>query len=180
MIVTSRRGTRISRLLAVVLRPLLAGRGSASSGPGGIRVVVRRDAIYPSLAWNAGVLLPCLALLALALSGCGTIAAEPGEKPVVFQKGRIAAGTYLSSVVVREDGCQPFGTACTKAGSLGAVIFLPRVQGTPGWLYEVFAHELCHAVAGVQGKHGKADPCHNEDGGAIHVNPAELAGYRPR
>jgi hypothetical protein len=63
---------------------------------------------------------------------------------------------------------------------LGAIIFLPRVQGTPEWLYEAFAHELCHAVAGVQGKHGKADPCHNEDGGAIHVNQAELAGYRPR
>lgn len=178
MIATSGRGTRISRFRAAVFSPLLAGRGGASTGPDGNRVVARRDAIYPSLAWSVGVLLPCLALL--ALSGCGTIAADPGEKPVVFQKGRIAAGTYLSSVVVREDGCQPFGTACTKAGPLGAVIFLPRVQGTPGWLYEVFAHELCHAVAGVQGKHGKADPCHNEDGGAIHVNPAELAGYRPR
>src|SRR3990172_9081062 len=111
MIVTSPRGTRISRLLAVVLRPLLAGCASAYSDPDGIPVVVRPNAIYPSLAQIAGVLLPCLVLL--ALSGCGTIATEPGEKPVVFQKGRIAAGTYLSSVVVREDGCQPFGTACT-------------------------------------------------------------------
>jgi uncharacterized protein YceK len=178
MIATSGHGTKISRLLAVVFPPLLAGCASAYSGPDGIRVVVRRNAIYPSLAWDARALLLCLALL--ALSGCGTIAAEPDEKPAVFQKGRIAPGTYLSSVIVRQNGCQPFGTACTKAGPLGAIIFLPRVQGTPEWLYEAFAHELCHAVAGVQGKHGKADPCHNEDGGAIHVNAAELTSFRPR
>lgn len=178
MIVTSPRGTRISGLLAVVLRPLLAGCASAYSDPDGIPVVVRPNAIYPSLAQIAGALLPCLALL--ALSGCGTIAAAPDNQPAVFQKGRVAPETYLSSVIVKRDGCHPYGTACTKAGPLGAIIFLPRVQGTPEWLYEVFAHELCHAVAGVQGKHGKTDPCHNEDGGAIHVNPAELAGYRPR
>jgi hypothetical protein len=121
----------------------------------------------------------CLALL--ALSGCGTIAARPDNQPAVFQKGRIAPQTYLSSVIVGgRDGCRPFGTACTIAGPLGAIIFLPRVQGAPEWLYEVFAHELCHAVAGVQGKRGTADPCHGEDGGAIHVNAAELAGFRPR
>ncbi len=178
MSATSGRGTRISRLLAVVFPPLLAGRARASSGPDGTRVVVRPTAISPALTWIARALLPCLALL--ALSGCGTIAADPGNRPAVFQKGRIAADTYLSTVVVREDGCQPFGTACTKAGPLGAIIYLPRIQGTPEWLYEVIAHELCHAVAAVQGKRGKADPCHNEDGGTIHVNAAELAGYRPR
>lgn len=129
-------------------------------------------------AWNAWTLLPCLALL--ALSGCGTIAAGPDKQPTVFQKGWIAPDTYLSRVIVRSDGCQPFGAACTKAGPLGAIILLPRVEGAPEWLYEAFAHELCHAVAGVQGKHGKADPCHNEDGGVIHVNAAELTHFRPR
>jgi hypothetical protein len=34
-------------------------------------------------------------------------------------------------------------------------------------------------VAGVQGKRGEADPCHGEDGGAIRVNAADLAGFRP-
>jgi hypothetical protein len=129
-------------------------------------------------ASNAWILLPCLALL--ALSGCGTIAAGPDNQPTVFQKGRIGPQTYLSSVIVGRDGCRPFGSACTIAGPLGAIIFLPRVQGTPEWLYEVFAHELCHAVAGVQGKRDGADPCHGEDGGAIHVNAAELGGFRPR
>jgi hypothetical protein len=128
-------------------------------------------------ARNAWTLLPCLALL--ALSGCGTIAAGPDKQPTVFQKGRIAPETYLSSVIVRQDGCRPYGSACTIAGPKGAIIFLPRVQGTPDWLYEVFAHELCHAVAGVQGKRGEADPCHSEDVGAIHVPAADLAGFRP-
>src|SRR3990172_7019696 len=122
MIVTSPRGTRISRLLAVVLRPLLAGCASAYSDPDGIPVVVRPNAIYPSLAQIAGALLPCLAML--ALSGCGTIAAAPDNQPAVFQKGRVAPETYLSSVIVKRDGCHPYGTACTKAGPLGAIIFL--------------------------------------------------------
>jgi hypothetical protein len=129
------------------------------------------------IAWKTRTLLPCLALL--ALSGCSTVAAGPDKQPTVFQKGRVAPETYLSSVVVRPDGCHPYGSACTIAGPKGAIIFLPRVQGVPAWLYEAFAHELCHAVAGVQGKRGEADPCHSEDGGAIHVPPAELAGFRP-
>jgi hypothetical protein len=128
-------------------------------------------------ARNAWTLLPCLALL--ALSACGTIAAGTDNQPTVFQKGRVAPETYLSSVIVGRDGCHPYGSACTIAGPLGAIIFLPRVQGTPDWLYEVFAHELCHAVAGVQGKRGEADPCHEEDSGTIRVNAADLAGFRP-
>ena len=133
-------------------------------------------------AWKAWCLLPGLALL--ALSGCGTIAtgpvktALPDNPPTVFQKGRVAPETYLSSVIVGQGGCHPYGSACTIAGPKGAIIFLPRVQGAPEWLYEVFAHELCHAVAGVQGKRGDADPCHGDDGGVIKVNAAELAGSR--
>lgn len=137
----------------------------------------RQIAKSSGTAWNTWTLLPCLALL--ALSGCSTVAAGPDKQPTVIQKGRVAPDTYLSSVIVGQDGCRPYGSACTVAGPKGAIIFLPRVQGVPQWLYEVFAHELCHAVAGVQGKRGEADPCHSEDGGTIQVNAAELAGVRP-
>ena len=146
---------------------------------GGVNKSMNRQIAKPSrTARKAWPLLPCLVLL--ALSGCGTIASPASNQPAVFQKGRIGPETFLSSVIVGQNGCRPFGTACTVAGPKGAIIFLPRVQGTPEWLYEVFAHELCHAVAGVQGKGGATDPCHDEDGGTILVKAAELTGLRPR
>jgi hypothetical protein len=46
MDVTSTRGMKISRLLAVALPLLLAGCTSGFSGPDGMRVVVKPNAIY--------------------------------------------------------------------------------------------------------------------------------------
>ncbi len=120
----------------------------------------------------------------LVFSGCASAgpSAQSAGQPLVFQKGQIAPQSYLSSVIVVKGGCQPFGAACTIAGPTGATIILPRTEGMPEWLYEVFAHEMCHALAGVKGHTGKADPCHNEDGGVIHAHAAQvdLTSFRPR
>ncbi len=124
-----------------------------------------------------------LVLGLVVFSGCAATQSlgEPAGRPMVFQKGQTAPQAYLSSVIVLKGGCQPFGTACTIAGPTGATIILPRAEGMPDWLYEVFAHELCHAVAGVQGLKGTADPCHSEDGGVIRAQAqVDLTSFRPR
>ena len=118
-----------------------------------------------------------LTLALLALSGCA--ASIEGGKPAVYQKGEIAPHAYLSSIVVLKEGCKPYGAACTIASPSGATVILPRIDGAPEWVYEVFAHELCHAVAGVRGLKGEADPCHDEDGGVIRVS-AQSAGWAAR
>ena len=85
MIATSRRGTRISRFLAVAFPPLLADCTSAHSGPDGIRAGVRRDPIYPPVAPPAPTgkspappratrnsIVATLLLLAVGVSGCSS------------------------------------------------------------------------------------------------------------
>ena len=120
----------------------------------------------------------------LVFSGCASAgpSAQSVGQPLVFQKGQVAPQSFLSSVIVVKGGCQPFGAACTISGPTGATIILPRTEGMPEWLYEVFAHEMCHALAGVKGHTGKADPCHNEDGGVIraHAAQVDLTSFRPR
>ena len=61
MIATSRPGTRIFRLLAAALPLLLAGCTSAYSGPDGMRVVVRPNAIYVVMPGPAAARTMCVA-----------------------------------------------------------------------------------------------------------------------
>ena len=91
----------------------------------------------------------------LVFSGCASAgpSAQSVGQPLVFQKGQIAPQSYLSSVIVVKGGCQPFGAACTISGPTGATIILPRTEGMPEWLYEVFAHEMCHALAEIGRAH---------------------------
>jgi len=104
-------------------------------------------------------------MVSLALAGCasGYSVAAPFEE--TYKKGETSPNVFLSTVIVRPDGCAPLGTACTMAGPRGAVVIVPFSAETPSWMYEMFAHELCHAVAAV--KELRPDPCHQEDHGKI-------------
>jgi hypothetical protein len=53
------------------------------------------------------------------------------------------------------------------AGPAGASLIVPLSEHIPGWMYEVFAHELCDVVVVV--RQFRHDPCHTEDDGKIRV-----------
>lgn len=93
MLATSRRGTRISRLLAVTFPLLLAGCTSAYSGPDGMRVVVRQNAIYMIMPGPEATRTMCVAagMRAPGLDGPMLAAAN---------------GLTLSDAGMRAAGCQ--------------------------------------------------------------------------
>jgi hypothetical protein len=105
MIATSRRGTRISRLLAVALPLLLAGCTSAYSGPEGMRVVVRPNAIYVVMPGPAAARTMCVAagMRAPGLDGPMLTAAIG---PTLSDAGSGAAGCQglVRSVIVCATG----------------------------------------------------------------------------
>ncbi len=105
MIATSGRGTRFSRLLAVVFSPLLAGRGSASSGPNGIRVVVRRDAIYMIVPVPAAARAMCVAA-GMGAPGLDRPVLMAAGQPTASDGGAAAAGCrgLVRSVIVCANG----------------------------------------------------------------------------
>ena len=53
------------------------------------------------------------------------------------------------------------------AGPAGASLIVPLSEHIPGWMYEVFAHELCGVVVAV--RELPHDPCRMEDDGKIRV-----------
>ena len=105
MIATSGRGTRISRLLAVVFPSLLAGCASAYSGPDGIRVVVRRNAIYMVMPGPAATRTMCVAA-GMRASGLDRPMLAAAGEPTVSDRGAAAAGCrgLVRSVIVCADG----------------------------------------------------------------------------
>lgn len=105
MIATSRRGTRISRLLAVTLPLLLAGCTSAYSGPDGMRVVVRPSAIYMVMPGPAAARTMCVAAGMRAPGLDGPMLAAAGG-PTVSDGGAAAAGCQglVRSVIVCANG----------------------------------------------------------------------------
>jgi hypothetical protein len=102
-------------------------------------------------------------LLAALLGGC----AGGNAGTTVFRHGAVAPGRYLSTVIVTPGGCRADGGSCTVYRDGTIEVTLPRHDDTDAWVYEAYAHELCHVVAGLHRLVGPADPCHNEDGGRM-------------
>lgn len=135
--------------------------------------------ISPRRAWliaHAATWGPLLALLFLA--GCAT--APPGPPgPFTFQKGQVATGVYLVTLTTSPMPVAHVGArdVALPGGQIARTIqmTLPQYLIESPWtsprgndahrLYEVIAHEVCHAVAMAQGLTDGADPCHREDGG---------------
>jgi len=107
-------------------------------------------------------------LMALLFVGCASGGAPAGGPMEIYQKGEISPNVFLSTVIVRPQGCAPFGLACTMAGPAGAVLIVPLTEKIPPWMYEIFAHEMCHVVVAV--RELRNDPCHKEDDGKIAVH----------
>jgi len=89
----------------------------------------------------------------------------------VIQKGQIAPGAYLVTLVLTDSPCGLENAAgCVGATSVfygGREIFLTHVRvrpTAPYTVYETLAHEFCHALAIAQ---RLPDPCHREDGGYL-------------
>ena len=123
-------------------------------------------------------------VLSLALAGCasgfsgGTPLSGGVPTEEIYRKGETSPSTFLSTVIVRPEGCAPHGTACTVAGPHGVVVVVPFREETPSWMYEMFAHEICHVVAAV--KEVQPDPCHREDGGQIRADRGRRMGAAER
>jgi hypothetical protein len=107
-------------------------------------------------------------MMSLALAGCASGFSVAGPLEETYQKGETSPDVFLSTVIVRPGGCAPVGAACTMAGPRGAVVIVPFSPETPGWMYEMFAHEICHVVAAV--RELQPDPCHQEDHGKIVIH----------
>ncbi len=116
------------------------------------------------LAARSG-LLPLL--MGLLFVGCASSVTPRGVPADIYQKGETSPNVFLSTVIVRPQGCAPFGLACTMAGPGGAVLIVPLNEQMPAWMYEVFAHEMCHVVAAV--RELRQNPCHKEDDGKVEV-----------
>lgn len=118
-------------------------------------------------------------LVGFLFVGCAS-GGIPGGAPMdIYQKGETSPNIFLATVIVRPEGCAPFGLACTMAGPAGAVLIVPRTEGMPAWMYEVFAHELCHVVAAA--RELRNEPCHHEDDGKVEVRRIGSQGpYYPR
>ena len=110
-------------------------------------------------------------LVGLLFVGCASVGAPAGAPSGatmgIYQKGETSPNVFLSTVIVRPQGCAPFGLACTMAGPAGAVLIVPLTEGMPAWMYEVFAHEMCHVVAAA--RELRNEPCHKEDDGKVMV-----------
>jgi hypothetical protein len=90
--------------------------------------------------------LGALALVVIAAGCAGGPAAS-----TVLHKGELGPGRYLATLVVRENGCWPHGTACAVQDAERGIMFLPTDPFTPPEVYERFARELCRTVAEVRG-----------------------------
>jgi hypothetical protein len=110
-------------------------------------------------------------LLATVLAGCAT--GDGGT--TVFRHGAVAPGRYLSTVIVTPGGCRGDGSSCTVYRDGIVEVTLPRNPDTEAWVYEAYAHELCHVIAGLHRLVGTADPCHNEDGGRMRSHSPHQA-----
>jgi hypothetical protein len=126
-----------------------------------------------------------LALAALAASGCAVAQGAldgPGGGPLVYRRGEIAPGRYLVTVVVGADQCRAAAGPCTTSDDGTVRVALSRVPQVEDWVYEAYAHELCHVVAGLHALVGPLDPCHKEDGGRMHATrgPFRRVATSPR
>lgn len=128
--------------------------------------------------------LPTAALAAALAGGCALAGGAGGlaGAPLVFKRGEVEPGRYLVTVVVTREGCSAGEGACTTYDNGTVHAILPRSPDTDDWVYEAYAHELCHVVAGLRGMIGAADPCHKEDGGRMHAvrGPFRGSANRPR
>ncbi len=94
-------------------------------------------------------------VVAAGLAGC---ASGSGTGTVIHQ-GEVRPGRYLATLVVKEQGCWPHGTACAIQDSEQGIMFLPADGSTPPAVYEQFARELCHAVALLRGVPAASEVC---------------------
>ena len=127
----------------------------------------------PTAARLAGALLAAAGALA---AGC----ALTTPSTLVFKRGEVASGRFLTSVVVTPGGCRGTGQSCTTSTGGSVEVVLPWDADTEDWVYEAFAHELCHVVAGLHGLVGPADPCHKEDNGRLQSRRLGPAHARER
>jgi hypothetical protein len=102
---TPTRGPRISRLLAVALPLLLAGCTSAYSGPDGMRVVVRSNAIYMIMPGPAAARTMCVAA-GLRAPGLDRAMLTAATGPTLSDAGPGAVGCQglVRSVIVCATG----------------------------------------------------------------------------
>ncbi len=155
----------LARAVAVADRPPRWGadpvRGEpVAAAPEASRVVDRPAARRRRPGRRA---LGIVALAAALGSGC----ASGDGATKVFRHGAVGPGRYLSTVIVTPGGCSPGGGSCTVHREGTVEVTLPLDPDTASWVYEAYAHELCHVVAGLHRLVGPADPCHNEDGGRM-------------
>jgi hypothetical protein len=115
-------------------------------------------------------------LAAAALGGCsGTLVARMGPLP-----GQEALATLVVTddlAVVRDRcagtaapgrvlGCQSSRVVVVPGGGFGRAVTIVRYADVlpSAMTFEIDAHELCHAVAALQ---GLDDPCHAGNGGVV-------------
>jgi hypothetical protein len=106
MIATSRLGTRITRFLAVAFPLLLAGCTSAYSGPEGMRVVVRPNAIYMVVPGPVAARATCVAAGMRTPGLDGPMLTASAQGLTVTDGGTGAAGCQglVRSVIVCSTG----------------------------------------------------------------------------
>lgn len=102
---TSRRGARIFRLLAVVFPLLLVGCTGGYSAPDGIRVVVRRSAIYVVMPGPVAARTMCVAA-GMRNPGLDGPMLTASNVSSLSDAGTGAAGCqgFVRSVIVCTDG----------------------------------------------------------------------------
>ena len=119
-----------------------------------------------------------LAVAALCVSGCATATR-------VARMGPLAGDHVLVTLVVTEDR-EVVSRECANILALGPILGCQKSWAVPGspvpvravkivrytdsipspLAFEIDAHELCHAIAALQ---GMEDPCHSGNNGKVRV-----------
>jgi hypothetical protein len=138
---------------------------------------------------NARLLAWLVLPIVLALSGCATTIGT-GSPTRTAQLGPLRGGEPLVTLVVSEDpavvrgecplnfshggvlGCQTSRTVELSTGASVRVVKIVRFTDRlpSAMAFEIDIHELCHAVAALQ---GIDDPCHEGNDGIVQ-HPAAL------
>ncbi len=114
--------------------------------------------------------------VAAALAGCsGTLVARVGPLPnaealatlvvsddLTVIRDRCASARAMAPVL----GCQMSRVVAIAGGGVGRAVTIVRYTDVlpSAMAFEIDAHELCHAVAALQ---GFDDPCHIDNGGVL-------------
>ena len=145
-----------------------------------------RNVSLTKLSLRAGL----IALSAVTWSACATTMSARSTPDLVVERGGVAPGTYLVTVMVVPpadvaqacDAPQAAPVACARSVTvfhgkrefvLSRLVF-SRDLGFDQRLATAYAHETCHALAAAQ--HLVPDPCHNEDHGTLTLPRRELYG----